>query len=149
MSPTLCVTRFTLVVLLLGCAAIPARAQTLTSPVPSNDRPTGLLPVETPLVLPPGIAISRTVDGMTGHPIRNETPAAQAVTRSGHRATRWGIAVGAVAAASVTAWAASSYGENEGGRFCSRCFMQWSALSIPVGATAGAGVGYLIDWLHR
>jgi hypothetical protein len=49
----------------------------------------------------------------------------------------------------VSAIAASKYGDNETGQFCTRCFMQWSAISIPVGAGIGAGVGYLIDRARR
>jgi hypothetical protein len=55
------------------------------------------------------------------------------------------IAIGIGAAVGATAIAASKYGANEGGEFCGGCFARWSAISIPVGAGAGAAVGYLID----
>jgi hypothetical protein len=62
----------------------------------------------------------------------------------GRKGALIGAAVGAGAAAAVTYWAAATYGENEGGRFCTGCFMQWGAASIPVGALVGALVGHAL-----
>ena len=70
---------------------------------------------------------------------------AQRIRRSGGHAAAWGAAIGAASALAVTAWAASSYGENEGGRFCSGCLIQWGALSVPAGAGIGLGIGFAID----
>lgn len=61
----------------------------------------------------------------------------------------WSIAAGIAGGIGVSAVAASKYGDNETGQFCTRCFVQWSAISIPVGAGIGAGVGYLIDRARR
>ncbi|HEU4936161.1 MAG TPA: hypothetical protein VFT39_06900 [Vicinamibacterales bacterium] len=61
----------------------------------------------------------------------------------------WAIAIGVGAGLGASAIAASKYGENEGGEFCGRCFMEWSAITVPVGAGAGALVGYLIDQSRR
>ena len=61
----------------------------------------------------------------------------------------WSIAAGIAGGIGVSALAASKYGDNETGQFCTRCFMEWSAISIPVGAGIGAGVGYLIDRARR
>lgn len=73
----------------------------------------------------------------------------QRIRRSGGHATAWGTAIGAGAAMSVTYWAAASYGENEGGRFCGGCFLQWGAASIPAGTAIGAGVGFAIERARR
>jgi hypothetical protein len=61
----------------------------------------------------------------------------------------WSIAAGIAGGIAVSAVAASKYGDNETGQFCTRCFVQWSAVSIPVGAGIGAGVGYFIDRARR
>jgi hypothetical protein len=53
--------------------------------------------------------------------------------------------VGAGTAFTVTAIAAASYGSNEGGRFCGGCLVEWSTLTVPVGAGVGALVGLAID----
>ena len=55
-----------------------------------------------------------------------------------------GALIGAAAALAITGWAAASYGENEGGKFCSNCMLQWSAVSVPVGAALGAGIGVAV-----
>ena len=65
------------------------------------------------------------------------------------RASGWGIAIGIGAGLAASAIAASKYGENEGGEFCGRCFVEWSAITVPVGAGVGFTVGYLIDRLRR
>ena len=63
--------------------------------------------------------------------------------------TAIGALVGAGAAAGFTALAAARYGENEGGEFCGRCCLQWSAISIPVGAAIGAAIGWGIGRASR
>ena len=74
----------------------------------------------------------------------------QAVVRSGPGGGRKGAAIGAIvgasAAAAVTAWAANEYGNNEGGRFCTGCFLAWGVYSVPVGALVGAAVGGVIGY---
>jgi hypothetical protein len=57
----------------------------------------------------------------------------------------WAIAIGIGAGLATSAMAAAKYGENEGGEFCGPCFVAFSAITIPVGAGAGALVGHLID----
>jgi hypothetical protein len=74
---------------------------------------------------------------------------AQRAGMSKRSAMGWAIAAGIAGGIGVSAIAASKYGDNETGQFCTRCFMQWSAISIPVGAGIGAGVGYLIDRARR
>lgn len=64
-------------------------------------------------------------------------------------AVGWGIAIGIGGGIGLTGAAASRYGNNEGGKFCTRCFVQWSAVAVPVGAGVGAAVGYLIDRARR
>jgi hypothetical protein len=76
--------------------------------------------------------------------IAGATPLADAPARKRRNTIALGAVIGAAGAAAVTAWAASSYGENEGGRFCVACFAQWSAIAVPVGAAAGAGVGWAL-----
>jgi hypothetical protein len=61
----------------------------------------------------------------------------------------WSIAAGAAAGLGMAGVGAARYGDNEGGTFCTRCFVEWSAVSIPVGAGIGAAVGYLIDRARR
>lgn len=70
---------------------------------------------------------------------------ASAVVQGGSRkGVVIGIAAGAGAAAAITWWAADRYGENEGGRFCTRCFTTWGAATIPAGGLAGALVGAVV-----
>jgi len=71
------------------------------------------------------------------------------IRRAGTHGLAWGAAIGAASAATVTALAAASYGENEQGEFCGNCFLGWSAISIPVGVGIGAGIGVAIDALRR
>jgi hypothetical protein len=73
----------------------------------------------------------------------------QAVKRAGGHAAGWGAAIGAASAFGLTAAAAKSYGDNEGGRFCGACLLQWSVISVPAGAGIGFGVGFAIDRLRR
>lgn len=54
-----------------------------------------------------------------------------------------GALIGAGVGVVATALAASAYGENEGGRFCGRCFVEWGVVAVPVGAGVGAAVGAL------
>ena len=69
--------------------------------------------------------------------------------RSNRKALLVGVAIGAGTALALTAAAASRYGENEGGSFCSRCMLQWSAVSVPIGAAVGAGIGYGVSRSRR
>lgn len=62
----------------------------------------------------------------------------------GRKSVLIGIVAGAGAAAAITWWAADRYGDNEGGRFCTRCFTTWGAATIPAGGLAGALVGALV-----
>jgi hypothetical protein len=81
--------------------------------------------------------------------VSRDRTAAQPAGTSKRSALGWAIAAGIAGGIGVSAIAASKYGDNETGQFCTRCFMQWSAISIPVGAGIGAGVGYLIDRARR
>jgi hypothetical protein len=67
------------------------------------------------------------------------------IRRAGGNAVIWGAIAGAGIAALATAGAASAYGRNEGGGFCTRCFVQWAAASVPVGVALGAGIGWSIE----
>ena len=49
----------------------------------------------------------------------------------------------------IAALGAARYGDNEGGRFCGACFVEWSAVTVPAGAGIGAAVGYFIDKARR
>jgi len=69
--------------------------------------------------------------------------------RSESKAVLIGALVGAGAALALTAAAASEYGNNEGGEFCSRCMVQWSAVTVPVGAAIGAGIGFGVKRARR
>jgi hypothetical protein len=60
-----------------------------------------------------------------------------------------GALIGAGAAAGIAAVAAARYGENEAGRFCGGCFVQWSAIAVPVGAGAGAAIGWGVGRSRR
>lgn len=60
-----------------------------------------------------------------------------------------GALIGAAGALLGTAAAAGSYGKNESGGFCSRCMVQWSSFTVPVGAGIGAAIGYGITRARR
>jgi hypothetical protein len=74
-----------------------------------------------------------------------DSGAVKSIRRAGGHAVGIGMLTGAGVALASTVAAASSYGENEGGRFCTRCFVQWSAVAVPVGIAAGAGIGFAIE----
>jgi hypothetical protein len=78
-----------------------------------------------------------------------ESSGAQPPSKPPKSVIGWSIAIGVGAGLATSAIAASKYGENEGGQFCGRCFMEWSAITVPVGAGAGALIGYLIDRSRR
>jgi hypothetical protein len=73
----------------------------------------------------------------------------QRIRRAGGHAVAFGAVIGGAGALAVTAWAASSYGENEGGSFCTGCLAQWSVISVPVGAGIGAAIGLAIERSRR
>jgi hypothetical protein len=52
---------------------------------------------------------------------------------------------GALAGFGLAAVAAARYGGNEGGRFCGGCLVEWSTVTVPVGAGIGALIGFVID----
>jgi hypothetical protein len=60
-----------------------------------------------------------------------------------------GAFLGAAAALVATAVAARSYGENEGGVFCTGCLIQWSSFTVPIGAGVGAAIGYGVKRARR
>jgi hypothetical protein len=72
-----------------------------------------------------------------------------AVQGSRRSAVPWGILGGSVVGIAVSGSAAARYGDNEGGDFCTPCFVRWSSVTIPVGAAVGALTGYLIDVARR
>lgn len=76
-----------------------------------------------------------------------ERPMAQPIHSRGP-AVLTGALIGAGAALVITGFAAAKYGENEGGRFCFACMMQWSAITVPVGAGSGAGIGFAVASAH-
>ena len=84
----------------------------------------------------------------TGRSVAREQ-GAQAQGKPRRSAVAWGILGGVVAGVAVAGLAANRYGENEGGRFCTRCFATWSAVTVPVGAGVGAVAGYLVDVARR
>ena len=89
-------------------------------------------------------AASRTPAGLEATKVLSQRRSASA-TPSVVR----GALIGAGAALVATGMAASKYGENEGGRFCSRCLAQWSLFTVPAGAGIGAAIGYGIHRLRR
>ena len=60
-----------------------------------------------------------------------------------------GALIGAAVAVAVTAVAAKKYGDNEGGKFCSACLLQWSVVTVPIGAGLGAGIGFGVASARR
>jgi len=92
----------------------------------------------------------------TSHPMtlspRPTTPGMKRY-RSGGNAVSNPVLVGALAGAgaalALTAVGAAKYGENEGGGFCAPCMVQWSAISVPVGAAIGAGIGFGVKRSRR
>ena len=104
------------------------------------------------VLLAPGDAYAQ----LPGSPGSFELPVARAdqsaaprPARSRGRGVVIGALVGAGAALVVTGVAAARYGENEGGKFCGVCMVQWSAFTVPVGAVIGAGIGYGIERSRR
>jgi hypothetical protein len=74
----------------------------------------------------------------------NPFPASPPPSQKSGKGGAIGALVGAAGGAAVAYWAASHYGENAPGEVCTRCFWQWSAFAIPVGAIVGYAVGYAI-----
>jgi hypothetical protein len=66
------------------------------------------------------------------------------IRRGSHMMAISGLA-GAAIAFGITAAGAASYGGNEGVGFCSNCLVQWSTMTVPIGAGIGALVGFAID----
>jgi hypothetical protein len=52
---------------------------------------------------------------------------------------------GAGIAFGFTALGAVRYGGNEGGGACGPCLVQWSTMTVPIGAVIGAAIGFSID----
>jgi hypothetical protein len=71
------------------------------------------------------------------------------IRRAGGNATAWGAAIGGGVAFLATFAVASKYGENEGGKLCGACLVQWGAFAVPAGAGIGAAVGLNIDRQQR
>lgn len=89
----------------------------------------------------------------SGAPLMRQSPApattAQQRPRPRGRAIVIGALIGAGTALALTGAAAARYGENEGGEFCGACMVQWSVVTVPVGAGIGAGIGYGIERSRR
>lgn len=110
-----------------------------------------------PILLHPSGAVGRSLPararGATARaPIpgwSTEQSATQQSAGKKKSALGWSIAGGAAAGLGMAGVAAARYGDNEGGAFCARCFVEWSAVSIPAGAGIGAAVGYFIDRARR
>ncbi len=66
----------------------------------------------------------------------------------GH-AKLYGALIGATAGLVFAYAFASSYGENQAGQICDRCFMAVGAGTVPGGVGIGVGIGSLIERLHR
>jgi hypothetical protein len=60
-----------------------------------------------------------------------------------------GAAIGIVAAAGLTLVASARLGENDTVRICGACFVRWSLITVPVGAGAGAAIGWGVGRLRR
>ena len=67
------------------------------------------------------------------------------IRRAGSHAMALSALTGAGAAFALTAAAAASYGRNEGAESCGSCLVQWSTMTVPIGAAAGALIGFSID----
>lgn len=87
--------------------------------------------------------------GLFAPALTRDATAAQPQAQSRSHAVAIGAVIGAGAALGLTAMAAARYGENEGGKFCGVCMVQWSVVSVPVGAGIGAAVGWGIARSRR
>jgi hypothetical protein len=67
------------------------------------------------------------------------------INRAGSHVMAMAGLAGAVTAFGITAAGAARYGGNEGGGFCGGCLVQWSTMTVPIGAAVGAAVGLAID----
>jgi hypothetical protein len=83
------------------------------------------------------------------HAERRSRSTPQIASAPKRHAIGWAIAAGIGAGVAGAGIAAARYGGNEGGAFCSRCFVEWSAFSVPIGAGIGAAIGYAIDRERR
>ena len=109
--------------------------------VPASMQRLSVSQIRQAVMLYPLPTVERTTDRT-----RFQDPATPlATTKPRKSAIGWAIAIGVGAGLAASAIAASKYGENEGGQFCGRCFLEWSAITLPAGAGAGALVGYVID----
>jgi len=71
------------------------------------------------------------------------------IRRAGGHAAGWGALIGGSVAFVATYAAASKYGENERGKICGPCLVQWGAFAVPAGAGIGALVGLTIERSQR
>ena len=108
------------------------------------------------VVLLPGAALAQAAAADAGAPsIRAAAPALPdpeppaPEPRPRFHPAAWGGLIGGGTAAAITVWAAASYGENEGGKFCTGCFAQWSTITVPIGTAIGAGIGFAVDLIRR
>jgi hypothetical protein len=83
-------------------------------------------------------ALSRTDRVFTEADVRH-------IRRAGSQVMAISGLAGAVTAFGITAAAAARYGGNEGVGFCGGCLVQWSTMTVPIGAGVGALVGLAID----
>jgi hypothetical protein len=67
------------------------------------------------------------------------------VRTAGTRAMPIAGLTGAGVAFALTAVAAARYGRNEGAESCGACLVQWSTMTVPIGAVTGALIGFSID----
>jgi hypothetical protein len=119
-------------------AADSAEGQTLASV-----RSAGILAVA-PGALPD---VAATVDA--GPSPAQAFPASRRQRSQGTSPAARGAAIGIVAAAGITALAAAQHGQNEKGSFCGACFVRWSLVTVPVGAGAGAAIGWGVGRARR
>jgi hypothetical protein len=134
-----------LVILSLVVSAVPSIAYAQVPSRMPDQRPVpapGLLRTAS---LNPGPLDSKFTDGRRRARVRRT----HVQGKSRRSAVGWGVLGGVVAGVVVAGVGARRYGENERGEFCTRCFVTWSAVTIPVGAGVGALAGYLVDVARR
>jgi hypothetical protein len=122
-------------VLVLVAVLVPTMAAAQTPVTPKARRTTPSLHIRIPSRLPQLLPAK-------DHNVRYAR-SAQTANKPKRRVMGFAIAAGIGAGVGIAGLAATKFSENEGS--CPRCFVEWSAIAIPVGAGVGAVVGYLID----
>jgi hypothetical protein len=91
-----------------------------------------------------GLTVRVEADGKTVDRVFTEGEVVR-IRRGGSDVMALSALTGAGVAFAFTALGAARYGGNEGGGACGACLVQWSTMTVPIGAVIGAAIGFSID----